>query len=164
MGSQYQATNPHQTREIMAITSPQTTMVVASTQIQPMTALPPSLQCQETTVNTQYLTAMMNPHLQTTPSLFTIPQPSSTFNNPTMLHWQSRVMPMPDLLMLEFLKTSSSGLYTWPRDNSISTSFNPSDPFDFSAMNFSDLSSFKSGPCFGMDQYSSLLDMTAPVD
>ena len=156
----------------MVIASPQ--IIVASPQIQPTTVPSPiaSLQCQEIGVNasvflgSQYLTDVTDPHLQTIPLTFTIPELSSTFHDHTML--QSGVMqpPTPDSPMTQFLKSSSSSsnVYTCLGNNM-------SDLFNFSGMNFCSPLSAESGPYFGMDQYwetntpsSSLSDKMAPLD
>ena len=102
------------------------------------------------------LTAIISPQVQTTTfdiqqPTFDIQQPTFNFHDPAMLQNGVAQHPGSESPMTNFLNsTSRLDSYNWGGlgDNT-SMSFNSSDPFDFSAMNFS---SVPSSPLFGMDQ------------
>jgi hypothetical protein len=124
--------------------------------------------------SSQSPTAIISPQVQTT--TFDIQQPTFNFHDPAMLQNGVAQHPGAESPMTHFLNsTSRLDSYNWGGlgDNT-SMSFNSSDPFDFSAMNFS---SAPSSPLFGMDQQwktntlganlnassTSLLDPIAPT-
>ena len=151
----------------------------------PQTAIIPQNQNQATVpspvVSSQYVaspTAIINPEVQTTPSVLNIQQQTFPFHDPAISQSGSEQPPRADSPMTQFLN-STSGLasYNWGGDTGMSMSFNPSEPFDFSGMISFSAPSSDSGPLFGMDPHwktntlganlnasdTSLLDPIAPA-
>ena len=85
--------------------------------------------------------------LQTAPSEFKSPLPTTAFHDPPMSLSEVAQSSRQDSPMTLFLNSTSGMNSYWGGDNTMSSSFE-SDPFDFSRMDFSSIESSDSGPLF----------------
>ena len=102
--------------------------------------------------------------LQTAPSEFKSPLPTTTFHDPPMSLSEVARSSRQDSPMTMFLDSTSGMNSYWAGDNTLSSSFGSSDRFDFSRMDFSSLNSSDSGPPFKIDtaSYAPTLTQSTP--